>query len=92
MFKPLLYKSSYVVSKIFKMLANERPVDQLTDCYLFSNFHYDFKPGCLTAAYMSGGTRAITFDISHAIDRVFLSNLSLIEFLVRFPSLLVLPS
>ena len=73
-----------VVSKIFEKLVNNRIVDHLEKCGLFSNFQYGFRSsrstsGLLTvvsdriarAFNMSGVTRALTLDISKIFDRVW---------------------
>ena len=72
-----------VVSKIFEKLVNNRIVDHLEKCDLFSHFQYGFKSSLSTAdlptvvyditasAFIrSGTTRAVSFDISKAFDRV----------------------
>ena len=73
-----------LVSKVFEKLVNNRFVDHLEKCGLFSNFQYDFRSSQSTAdlltgvsdriarAFNSSGTaRAVTRDISKAFDRVW---------------------
>ena len=72
-----------VVSKVFEKLVNNRIVDHLEKCGLFSDFQYGFRSSRLTADLVtgvsnriaralnrSGATRAIAFDISKVFDRV----------------------
>ena len=82
-----------VVSKVFEKLVNNRIVDHLEKWGLFSDFQYDFRSSRSTADLLtvvsdriarafnrSGATRAVTvFDIL-----VFFTNLSLMEFQVRY--------
>ena len=73
----------FVVSKVFEKLVNNRIVDQLEKCSLFSDFRYDFRSCRSTADLLtvvsdridrafnkSGDTRAVALDISKAFDRV----------------------
>ena len=73
-----------VVSKVFEKLVNNRIVDHLEKCGLFSDFQYGFR-SCLSTADLltgvsdkiarafnrSGATIAVAFDISKASDRVW---------------------
>ena len=73
-----------VVSKIFEKLVNNRIVDPLEKCGLFSDFQYGFRSSRSTADLLtvvsdriarafnrSGATRAVALDISKAFDRVW---------------------
>ena len=73
-----------VVSKVFEKLINNRIVDHLEKCGLFSDFQYVFRCSRLTADLLtvvsdrvarafnrSGATRAVTLDRSKAFDRVW---------------------
>ena len=73
-----------VVSKVFDKLVNNRIVDHLGKCGLFSDFQYGFRssrstPDIVTvvsdriarAFNRSGAIRAVTLDISKAFDRVW---------------------
>ena len=73
-----------VVSKIFEKLVNNRIVDHLEKCGLFSDFQYGFRSSRSTADLLtvvsdriakafnrSGATRAVALDISKAFDRVW---------------------
>ena len=72
----------YVVSKVFEKLVNNRIVDHLEKCGLFSDFQYGFRSSRSTADLItvvsgriirvfnrSGATRAVALDISKAFDR-----------------------
>ena len=72
-----------VVSKVFEKLVNNRIVDHLEKCGLFSDFQYGFRSSRSTADLLtvvsdriagafnrSGATRAVALDISKAFDRV----------------------
>ena len=72
-----------VVNKVFENLANNRIVDHLEKCGLFSDFQYGFRSSRSTADLLtvvsdrtarafnrSGATRAVALDISKAFDRV----------------------
>ena len=71
-----------VVSKVFEKLVNNRIVDQLEKCVIFSDFQYGFRSSRSTADLLtvvsnriakafnrSGATQAVALDISKAIDR-----------------------
>ena len=73
-----------VVSKVFEKLVNNRIVDHLEKCGLFSDFQYGFWSSRSTADLLtvvsdriarafnrSGATRAVAPDISKAFDRVW---------------------
>ena len=73
-----------VVSKVFEKLVNNRIVDHLEKCGLFSDFQYGFRSSRSTADLLtvasdritrafnrSGPTRAVALDISKAFDRVW---------------------
>ena len=73
-----------VVSKAFEKLVNNRIVDHLEKCGLFSDFQYGFRSSRSTADLLtvvsdriarafnrSGATRAVALDISKAFDRVW---------------------
>ena len=73
-----------VVSKVFEKLVNDRIVDHLENCGLFSDFQYGFRSCRSTADLLtvvsdriarafnrSGATRAVALDISKAFDRVW---------------------
>ena len=72
-----------VVSKVFEKLVNNRIVDHLEKCGLFSDFQYGFRSSQSTADLLtvvsnrtantsntSGATQAVAIDISKAFDRV----------------------
>ena len=72
-----------VVSKVFEKLVNDRIVDHLEKCGLFSDFQYGFRSSRSTADLLtvvsdriarvfnrSGTTRAVALDVSKAFDRV----------------------
>ena len=72
-----------VVSKVFEKLVNNRIVDHLEKCGLFSNLQFGFRSFPSTADLVtvmsdriarafnrSGATRAVALDISKAFDRV----------------------
>ena len=80
-----------VVSKVFGKLVNNRIVDHLEKCGLFSDFQYGFRSCRSTADLLtvvsdrifrafnrSGATPAVAVDISKAFDRAWLLNLNLI--------------
>ena len=71
-----------VVSKVFEKLVNNRIVDQLEKCSLFSDFQYGFRSSRSTADLLtvvsdrtarafnrSGATQAVALDMSKAFDR-----------------------
>ena len=73
-----------VVSKVFEKLVNNRIVDHLENCGLFSDFQYGFRSSRSIADLQtvvsdriargfnrSGSTRAVALDISKAFDRVW---------------------
>ena len=73
-----------VVSKVFEKLVNNRIVDPLENCGLFSGFQYGFRSSRSTADLLkvvsdritrafnrSGATRAVALDISKTFDRVW---------------------
>ena len=77
-----------VVSKVFEKLVNNRIVDYLEKCGLFSDFQYGFRFCRSTADLLtvvsdriarafnrSGATRAVALDISKAFDRVWHADL-----------------
>ena len=72
-----------MISKVFEKLVNNRIIDHLQKCGLFSDFQYGFRSCRPTADLLtvvsdriarafnrSGATRAIALDISKAFDRV----------------------
>ena len=72
-----------VVGKVFQKLVNNRIVDHLEKCALFSDFQYGFRSSQSTADLLtvvsdrisrafnrSGATRPIALDTSKAFDRV----------------------
>ena len=72
-----------VVSKVFKKLVNNRIVDHLEKCGLFSDFQFGFRSSRSTGDLLkvvsdriarafnkSGPTPAAALDISKAFDRV----------------------
>ena len=76
----LLFK----VSKVLEKHVNNRIMDHLEKCGLFSDFQYGFRSSRSTATLLrvasdrivrpynrSGATRAVTFDISKVFDRVW---------------------
>ena len=73
-----------MVSKVFEKLVNNRIVDHLEKCDLFSDFQYGFRSSRSTADLLtvvsnriarafnrSEATRAVAFDISKAFDRLW---------------------
>ena len=73
-----------VVSKVFEKLVNNRIVDHLQKCGLFSDFQYGFRSSRSTADLLtivsdriarafdrSATTRAVALNISKAFDRVW---------------------
>ena len=73
-----------VVSKVFEKLVNNRIVDHLEKCGIFSDFQYGFRSSRSTADLLtvvsdriarafnrSGATRAVALYISKAFDRVW---------------------
>ena len=74
-----------VFSKVFQKLVNNRIVDHLKNCGLFSDFQYGFMSSQSTADLLtvvsdriarafnwSGATRAVALDISNADDTTLL--------------------
>ena len=79
-----------VVSKVFEKLVNNRIVDHLEKCGLFSDFRCGFRSSRSTAVLQtfvsdritraynrSGATLAVALDISKAFDRVLHAGLTL---------------
>ena len=77
-----------MVSKVFEKLVNNRIVDPLEKCGLFSDFQYGFRSSQSTADLLtvvsdriarafnrSGATQAVAHDISKAFDRVWQAGL-----------------
>ena len=73
-----------VVSKVFEKFVNNRIVDHLDKCGLFSDFQYGFRSSRSTADLLTvvsdrigrafnkpRATQAVTIDISEAFDRVW---------------------
>ena len=73
-----------MVSKVFENLVNNRIVDHLAKCSLFSDFQYGFRssrsttdlltvvPDRIARAFnWSGATEAVALDISKPFDRVW---------------------
>ena len=73
-----------VVSKVFEKLVNNRIVDHLEKCGLFSDFQYGFRSSPSTADLLkvvsdriarafikSGGNRTVALDISKAFEKAF---------------------
>ena len=73
-----------VVSKVFEKLVDNRIVEHLENCGLFSDFQYGFRSSQSTAELLtvvsdriarafnsSGASRAVALDISKAFDRVW---------------------
>ena len=73
-----------MISKVFEKLVNNRIIDHLQKCGLFSDFQYGFRSSRPTADLLTvvsdriarafnrcGATRAIALDISKAFDRVW---------------------
>ena len=74
----------FVVSKVLEKLINNRIVDHLEKCGLFSDFQYGFRSSWSTADLLivvsdrtaralnsSGATRVVKLDISKAFDEVW---------------------
>ena len=83
-----LFSLLSVVSKVYEKLVNNRIVDHLGKCGLFSDFQYGFRSSRSTADLLtvvsdriarafnrSGATRTVALDISKAFDRVWNSGL-----------------
>ena len=65
-----------VISKVFEKLVNNRIVDHLEKCGLFSDFQYGFRSSWSTADLLTVAsdriaTQAVVLDISKAFDRVW---------------------
>ena len=73
-----------VVGNVFEKLVNNRTVDHLENCGLFSDFQYGFRSSQSTADLLTvvsdriarafnrfGATRAVALDISKAFERVW---------------------
>ena len=73
-----------VVSKVFEKLVNNRIIDHLEKCGLFSDLQYGFRSSQSTANFLtvvsdriarvfnrSGANRAVALDISKAFNRVW---------------------
>ena len=73
-----------MVCKVFEKLANNRIVDHLEKCGLFSDFQYGFRSSRSTADLLTvvsdriarafnrlEATRAVALDITKAFDRVW---------------------
>ena len=73
-----------MVSKVFEKLINNRIVDHLEKCGLFSDFQYGFRPSRTTADLLTvvsdrivrafnraGTTPAVPLDIANVFDRVW---------------------
>ena len=86
-----------VVSKVFKKLVNNRIVDHLEKCCLFSDLHYGFRSSRSTAVLLtvvsyriarafnsSGPTRAVALHISRLLTRF---GMLVMEFQVRYLAL-----
>ena len=81
-YRPVSFLS--LVSKVFEKLVNNRIVNHLDKCGLFSDFQYGFRSSRSTADLLtvvsdriagafnrSGATRPVALDISKDIDRVW---------------------
>ena len=92
-----------VISKVFEKLVNNRIVDHLERYGLFSHFQYGFRSSRSTADLLtvasdriarafsrSGTTRDLTLGFFGML--VFFTNLSLMEFQVRYLALLLIVS
>ena len=79
-----------VVSKVFEKLVNNRILDPLEKCSLFSDFQYGFRSSRSTADLLtvvsdriarafngSGANQAVALDISKAFDRVWYAGMLL---------------
>ena len=77
-----------MVSKVLEKVVNNRIVDHLDKCDLFSDFQYGFRSSQSTADLLtvvsdriarafnrSGATQAVVLDISKAFDRVWHADL-----------------
>ena len=81
-YRPLSLLSE--VCEVFEKLVNNRIIDHLEKCGLFSDLHYGFRSSRSTADLLtvvsdrtarafnrSGATRAVALDTSKAFDRVW---------------------
>ena len=81
-YRPVSFLS--VVSKVFEKLVNNKIVDHLEKCGLFSDFQYGFRSSRSTADLLtvvsdriarafdrSGATQVVALDISQAFNRVW---------------------
>ena len=79
---------------VFEKLVNNRIVDHLEKCDLFSDFQYGFRSSRSTTDLLTVVSRAVALDISKVLTGfgmlVFLTYLSLMEFQVRYLSLFLL--
>ena len=86
-----------VLSKVFEKLVNNRIVDHLEICSLFSDFQYGFgssqstanlltvvSDGIARAFNRSGSTQAVAFNIFKAFNRVWHTGLLQVRYLVLF--------
>ena len=84
----LLVFFPWLVASLKNLIVNNRIVDHLQKCNLFSDFQYGFRSSLSTADLLtvasnriarsynrSGATRAVALDISKAFDRVWLAGL-----------------
>ena len=80
----LLVFFPWLVASLKNLIVNNRIVDHLQKCNLFSDFQYGFRSSLSTADLLtvvsdriarafnrSGATRAVALDISKAFDRVW---------------------
>ena len=85
-YRPLSLLSE--VCEVFEKLVNNRIIDHLEKCGLFSDLHYGFRSSRSTADLLtvvsdriarafnrSGATQAVALDISKAFDRVWYAGL-----------------
>ena len=93
-----------VVNKVYEKLVNNKIVDNIEECSLFSDFQYGFRSSRSTADLLavvsdriardfnrSEATQAVALDISKAFDRAWHFRISsLMEFQVRYLSLFLL--
>ena len=92
-----------VVSKVVEKLVNNRIVDHLEKCGLFSDFLYGFRSSRSTADLLtvvsdriarafnrSGATLAVALEFGKFGMLVFFTNLGLMEFQVRYLALFLL--
>ena len=83
-YRPFCVSLFSVISKVFEKLLNNRIVDHLEICELFSDLQYGFRSSRSTADLLtvasdriarafnrSGATRAVALDISKAFDKVW---------------------